>query len=124
MPRTLIFWLAFSWLLAACAWGHHSFAAEYDGNKAVTVKGVVAKVAWVNPHAYIYVKTNDESGKPVTYAFETSSPKALLRRGWKRTLLKEGEQVTVEGWVLAVAALGTEGDGGAQEHSREGRSRG
>jgi hypothetical protein len=78
---------------------HHSFAAEYDAAKPVTVKGVVAKVAWMNPHAYIYVSMKDESGKVSTYAFETSSPNALLRRGWKRTSLKEGEQVTVDGYL-------------------------
>jgi hypothetical protein len=99
MKRTLIVLLTFSCWLTAHAWAHHSFAAEYDGNKAVTVKGVVAKVAWVNPHAYIYVKTTDAGGKPVTYAFETSSPNALLRRGWKRSSLKEGDAVTVEGFL-------------------------
>jgi hypothetical protein len=78
---------------------HHSFAAEYDAGKPVIVKGVVAKVAWVNPHAYIYVSTKDESGKVSTYAFETSSPNALLRRGWRRTSLKEGEPVTVDGYL-------------------------
>lgn len=78
---------------------HHSFSAEYDGNKPVTIKGVVSKVAWVNPHAYLYIETKDGSGKSAIYAFETSSPNALLRRGWKRTSLKEGEQVTVEGYL-------------------------
>ena len=84
---------------ASPALAHHSFAAEYDAGKPVTVKGVVAKVAWMNPHAYIYISTKDESGKVSTYAFETSSPNALLRRGWKRTSLTEGEQVTVDGYL-------------------------
>jgi hypothetical protein len=78
---------------------HHSFSAEYDANKPVEVKGVVAKVEWVNPHAYIYVDMKDANGKVARYAFETSSPNALLRRGWKRTSLKEGETVTVEGYL-------------------------
>ena len=78
---------------------HHSFSAEYDGNKPVSVKGVVSKVAWVNPHAYIYIETKDASGKASTYAFETSSPNALLRRGWTRNSLKEGDQVTVDGYL-------------------------
>ncbi len=56
---------------------HHSFAAEYDANKPVTVKGVITKVAWVNPHSYLYVSGKDENGKTVTWAFETSSPNAL-----------------------------------------------
>jgi DNA/RNA endonuclease YhcR with UshA esterase domain len=86
-------------LAASPALAHHSFAAEYDASKPVTVKGVVAKVAWMNPHAYIYVTTKDENGRVSTYAFETSSPNALLRRGWKRTSLTEGQQVTVDGYL-------------------------
>lgn len=78
---------------------HHSFSAEYDSNKPVTVKGVVSKVAWVNPHAYIYIDVKDDKGKSSTYAFETSSPNALLRRGWNRNSLKEGEEVTVDGFL-------------------------
>lgn len=78
---------------------HHSFAAEYDAEKPVTVKGVVSKVAWVNPHAYVYVTMKDASGKQTSYAFETSSPNALMRRGWKRTTLKEGDPITVDGYL-------------------------
>jgi hypothetical protein len=78
---------------------HHSFAAEYDADKPVSVKGVVSKVAWVNPHAYIYVTMKDASGKQTSYAFETSSPNALMRRGWKRTTLKEGDTITVDGYL-------------------------
>jgi len=77
---------------------HHSFSAEYDANKPVSVKGVVSKVAWVNPHAYIYVDVVAD-GKKATYAFETSSPNALLRRGWKRSSLKEGDTVSVDGYL-------------------------
>ena len=78
---------------------HHSFNAEYDRNKPVTVTGVVSKLAWVNPHAYIYVDVKDKDGKTATYAFETSSPNALLRRGWKRDSLKEGSPVTIDGYL-------------------------
>ena len=77
---------------------HHSFAAEYDANKPVTVKGVITKVAWVNPHSYLYVSVKDESGQTAIWAFETSSPNALERRGWTRHAVKEGDQVTIEGY--------------------------
>ena len=78
---------------------HHSFAAEYDSNKTITVKGTVAKIAWVNPHAYVYINAKDPNGKAVTWAFETLSPNALSIRGWSRNSLKIGEEVTVDGYL-------------------------
>src|SRR5215475_2084229 len=86
-------------LSASSALAHHSFAAEYDSNKQVTVKGTVQKVAWVNPHAYVYIDVKDESGKVTTWAFESLSPNALARQGWSRTSLKVGEMVTVNGYL-------------------------
>jgi len=59
----------------------------------------VAKVAWVNPHAYIYIAAKDPNGKSVTWAFETLSPNALAIRGWSRTSLTIGEEVTVDGYL-------------------------
>ncbi|HEY1759087.1 MAG TPA: DUF6152 family protein [Bryobacteraceae bacterium] len=78
---------------------HHSFQAEYDGSKTVTVKGVVKKVAWVNPHAYVYVDVAGEDGKVTTWAFESLSPNALQIRGWSRNSLKEGDHVTVDAYL-------------------------
>lgn len=78
---------------------HHSFAAEYDSKKTITVHGIVQKVAWVNPHAYVWVNVKDENGKVVTYAFESLSPNALMRGGWTRNSLKAGDEVTVDGYL-------------------------
>jgi len=78
---------------------HHSFAAEYDSTKTISIHGTVAKVLWVNPHAYIYINAKDQNGKEVVWAFETLSPNALAIRGWSRTSLKIGEEVTVDGYL-------------------------
>ena len=83
----------------AAVLAHHSFAAEYDQNKPVTVKGVVTKVAWVNPHIYLYIESKDESGKVTTWGFEGISPNALAMRGWKRDSLKAGDALTVNGYL-------------------------
>ena len=81
---------------------HHSFAAEFDMNKPFTVSGVVSKVAWQNPHVYVYVDVKvdakDESGKTVTYAMECNSVNTLLHKGWTRDALKKGDQVTVSAY--------------------------
>jgi hypothetical protein len=86
-------------LMASAAFAHHSFSAEYDSTKTVTIKGVVQKVAWVNPHAYVFIDVKDESGKVTTWAFESLSPNALARQGWTRNSLRVGETVTVEGYL-------------------------
>lgn len=78
---------------------HHSFAAEYDSTKPISVKGTVRKLAWVNPHAYIYVDVKESDGKIVTWAFETLSPNALARQGWNRDSLKYGDPISVEGYL-------------------------
>jgi hypothetical protein len=79
-------------------WGHHSFAAEYDGNKPVTLKGTVIKMDWVNPHSWLHIKVTDSDGKEAEWLCETAPPNGLYRQGWRKTSLKEGDQVTVEGF--------------------------
>lgn len=76
---------------------HHSFAAEYDGNKPVTLKGTVTKVEWMNPHARFYVDVKDEQGRVVNWNLELASPNVLVRNGWTRKSLSVGDEVTVEG---------------------------
>lgn len=78
---------------------HHSFAAEYDEDKPIKVQGTVTKLEWTNPHARFYVDVKDQNGKVTNWNFELGSPNVLIRQGWRRTALKEGDQVTVEGYV-------------------------
>jgi hypothetical protein len=77
---------------------HHSFAAEFDANKPVTLKGIVTKVEWTNPHVWFYVNVKDEkSGEVTNWGAEMGPPHGLQRRGWRRETLKIGEEVTVTG---------------------------
>jgi Family of unknown function (DUF6152) len=77
---------------------HHSFAAEFDAAKPFELTGTVTRVAWTNPHAWVYFDVVDERTKQTTnWAVELNSPNALLRAGWKRDTLKTGDVVTVEG---------------------------
>jgi Family of unknown function (DUF6152) len=85
--------------VAAPLAAHHSFAAEYDGTKPVVLTGKVSKVEWVNPHSWVYIDVADASGKVVTWACETAPPNALYRQGWRRDSLKNGDQVTIDGFL-------------------------
>jgi hypothetical protein len=76
---------------------HHSFAAEYDANKPVTLKGTVTKVEWTNPHARFYVDVKDERGEVTNWNLELASPNVLVRNGWTRKSLSVGDEVTVQG---------------------------
>lgn len=76
---------------------HHSFAAEYDANKPVTITGTVTKVEWMNPHARFYVDVKAADGKITNWNFELGAIPVLLKQGWRKNSLKEGDQVTVEG---------------------------
>ena len=77
---------------------HHAFAAEYDENKVVTVSGRLTDFKWTNPHAWLYIDGKDESGTAASWGFEMGSPNGLVHRGWKRTDLKKGDLVTVDGY--------------------------
>jgi len=87
-------------LLAAAlpASAHHSFPAQYDVAKPITLTGKVTKVEWTNPHIFIYIDVpNEATGAVVNWALEMGGPNALLRLGWKRDSLKQDDLITVEG---------------------------
>ena len=83
---------------AAPAIAHHSFAAEYDSSKSITVTGEVVKLEWTNPHARVVVNGPDEKGVKKDWDFELGPPTTLMRRGWNRNSLKPGNVITVEGF--------------------------
>jgi hypothetical protein len=84
--------------LATRVWAHHSFAAEYDSNKPLNIKGAVTKIEWNNPHVYFYIDVKDEkTGKVVNWALEMGAPAVIQRSGWTRTTMKIGDLVIVTG---------------------------
>ena len=84
-------------LAAAPLMAHHSFAAEYDSKKPVSLKGIVTKVDWMNPHVYFYMDVTTEKGDVVNWAFEMGPPNGLQRSGWTRNTMHVGDVVIVEG---------------------------
>ena len=82
---------------AAPLLAHHSFAAEYDSKKPVTLKGIVTKVDWMNPHVYFYLDVKEENGDLTNWALEMGPPQLLQKAGWSKSMLKIGDEVIVEG---------------------------
>lgn len=112
MARLKPFGLVALVLAAVPAQAHHSFGAEYDGNKPVTLKGVVTKIEWTNPHSHFSLDVKDEKGRTVTWQLSGYTVNALYRTGWKRDVtMKVGDTVSVFGWRAR--------DGSNSAHARE-----
>ena len=77
---------------------HHSFAAEFDGEKKITLTGIVTKVEWTNPHVWFYINVKDaKTGEMQNWGAEMGPPHGLQRRGWRQNTMKIGDSVTVDG---------------------------
>ena len=111
MKRVLL-WASLIGCGAAAVWAHHSFGAEYDATKPVTLTGVITKIEWSNPHSYFFLDVKDDHGQVVNWKFEGYNPGVLYRTGWKKDVtMKVGDTITVFGWRAR--------DGTAWAHSRE-----
>ena len=90
--------LGFGFLVAAApVLAHHSFASEFDATQPITLKGKVTRIAWTNPHVWIYLNVTDEAGKLVNWGFEMGAPHQVQGRGWTREMLKPGDELVVVG---------------------------
>ena len=80
-------------------WAHHAFSAEFDGNKQVKLRGTVAKMEWINPHAWIHLNVKGADGAITTWDIELGPPNALIKRGWNKNSLPPGTELLVEGYL-------------------------
>jgi Family of unknown function (DUF6152) len=85
-------------LAAIPAAAHHAFAAEFDTDRPVRVRGTITKIEWVNPHAWLYVDVKSADGKVVNWHFELGPPNALFRLGWKKDAIPVGTEVEITGF--------------------------
>jgi len=90
---------------------HHAFTAEFDGNKPIKLRGVVTKMEWINPHAWIHVDVKGDDGKVTNWMVECGSPNTLLRRGMNKTSVTPGLEIIVDGYLAK--------DGSAKANGRD-----
>jgi hypothetical protein len=109
MKTRILVTLGLFGLMGLPALAHHSFDAEYDSSKTMTIIGFVTKVDWVNPHAFVYLDSKDDKGVVHSYRVEMGPPYALARSGWKKDTIKVGDKITIENAALAKDGSNTAG---------------
>ena len=77
---------------------HHAFAAEFDSNKPVTLRGTITKMEWINPHSWVHINVKDPDGKVTSWMVEGGPPNALFRRGFTKEAMPEGVEILVQGY--------------------------
>jgi hypothetical protein len=111
MRTKLLAWITAISLFASAApaWAHHAFAAEFDANKQVKLRGTVTKMEWINPHAWLYIDVKGQDGAVVNWAIELGPPNALIKRGWTKKDVPAGIELIVEGYPSNDGALRANG---------------
>jgi len=85
-------------MASAAVQAHHSFAAEFDANQPVTLKGTVVRMDWINPHSWIHLDVKNTDGTVTRWMIEGGTPNTLVRRGFTKASLQPGTEITVEGF--------------------------
>jgi hypothetical protein len=97
--RKAVTFISLGVLIAANpALAHHPFSSEFDVNAPLSLSGQVTQIEWNEPHVIVHMGVNDPSGQKRTWSFEAASPRMLEGKGWTRTTLKDGDQITVQGY--------------------------
>lgn len=109
MRAQLVLVIGLVGLMVVPVLAHHSFDAEYDSTKTMTIVGYVTKVDWVNPHAFVFLDSKDDKGTTRSFRIEMGPPYALQRSGWKKDTLKVGDKITIENAALAKDGSNTAG---------------